>query len=226
MSARKEMVGSATLLNIDCIEYMRSLPDGAFDLAIVDPPYGLGTKLTRGGGQHLKFKNHKEIENWDVAPSLEYFDELRRVSKNQIIWGGNYFDLPPCRGFIIWDKQQSVPNFSACEFAWNSIDGVSKIFRYRQAGCFGETKIHPTQKPVDLYEWLLSNYSKAGHRILDTHGGSMSSVIAALKLGIEIVCCELDETYFDAAVARVRESQWQVDMFAEMVRQPEQVAII
>lgn len=193
---------SVELLNIDCMDYMKTLPDEAFDLAIVDPPYGLGTKLTRGGGQHLKFKNHKEIEDWDVLPTDEYFSELRRVSKNQIIWGGNYFNLPPCRGFVIWDKIQSVPNFSACEFAWNSIDCVSKMFRYRQAGCFGETKIHPTQKPVDLYKYLLSTFAVPGQKILDTHLGSGSSAIAAHYFMCDFVGCEIDETYFNAAKAR------------------------
>lgn len=204
------------LLNIDCMEYMRSVPDKYFDLAIVDPPYGLGTKLTRGGGSHLKFKNHKEIENWDVAPSQDYFDELRRVSKNQIIWGGNYFNLPPCRGFIVWDKKQSVPNFSACEFAWSSIDTVSKLFSYRQAGCFGEVKIHPTQKPVDLYSFLLNLFAGTGDRILDTHLGSGSSAIAAHYFGAEFVGCELDKDYYDAACKRFRAGTSQVDLFSEI----------
>lgn len=201
------------LLNIDCMEYMAGLPDKSFDLAIVDPPYGLGTKLTRGGGSHLKFKNHKEIENWDVAPAPEYFDELRRVSKNQIIWGGNYFDLPPCRGFIIWDKKQSVPNFSACEFAWSSIDGVSKLFSYRQAGFFGETKIHPTQKPVDLYSFLLNTFAGTSDRILDTHLGSGSSAIAAHYFGVDFVGCELDTDYYQAALKRFEMATAQTTLF-------------
>jgi site-specific DNA-methyltransferase (adenine-specific) len=209
-----QQIGEALILNADCMEVMRHLRDGEFELSCVDPPYGLGEKLTRGGGQHLKFKNHKEIENWDIAPTQAYFDELRRVSKNQIIWGGNYFDLPPCRGFVIWDKQQSVPNFSACEFAWNSIDGVSKIFRYRQAGCFGETKIHPTQKPVDLYLFLLDMYAKPGQRILDTHLGSGSSAIAANNLGFEFVGMELDADYYKAACQRIEQATAQIRMFA------------
>lgn len=186
----------------NCMAYMATLPDKAFDLAIVDPPYGLGTKLTRGGGQNMKFANHKEIEEWDVAPSSDYFDELRRVSRDQIIWGGNYFPLPPCRGFVIWDKLQTVPNFSACEFAWNSIDSVSKIFRYRQSGCFGEVKIHPTQKPVDLYKFLLHHYAKPSYRILDTHLGSGSSAIAAHYFGCDFVGIELNLRYYNAACER------------------------
>jgi len=207
---------SIELIHGDCMDYMRSLPDNAFELAIVDPPYGLGAKLTRGGGSHLKFKNHAEIEKWDVAPPPEYFSELFRVSKNQIIWGGNYFDLPPCRGFVIWDKQQSVPNFSACEFAWNSIDTVSKIFRYRQAGCFGEKKIHPTQKPVLLYAFLIDAFAVPGDRILDTHLGSGSSAIAAHYSGHDFVGIELDEDYFNAASNRFEENTRQVDIFSEV----------
>jgi site-specific DNA-methyltransferase (adenine-specific) len=193
---------------------MATLEDNAFDLAIVDPPFGLGKKLTRGGGSHLKFKNHKEIEKWDVKPDAEYFKELTRVSQNQIIWGGNYFDLPPCRGFLIWDKLQSVPNFSACEFAWSSIDSVSRMFRYRQAGFFGEVKIHPTQKPVDLYKWILHLYAKEGQRVLDTHLGSGSSAIAAHYFGVDFVGCELDEDYYDAACKRFEKETRQIDMFS------------
>lgn len=191
---------------------MGRYPDGFFDLAIVDPPYGLGKKLTRGGGQHLKFKNHKEIEKWDIAPSEDYFSELFRVSVNQIIWGGNYFPLPPCRGFLIWDKQQSVPNFSACEFAWTSIDSVSRMFRYRQAGCFGEHKIHPTQKPVDLYKWILNKYAKPGDKILDTHMGSQSSRIAAFNMGFDYWGWELDPDYFAAGNKRFKEQTMQIQL--------------
>ena len=204
------------LLNIDCMDYMKDQPDKAFDLAIVDPPYGLGEKLTRGGGEHLKFKNHKEINDWDVVPSKKYFSELKRVSKNRIIWGGNYFDLPPCRGFLIWDKKQSVPNFSACEFAWSSVDSVSKIFRYRQSGFIGEVKIHPTQKPIKLYQWILANYAKEGDRILDTHLGSGSSAIAAHYGGFYFVGMELDKDYYDAACKRFDQETAQKDMFSEV----------
>lgn len=205
--------GEITLLNCDCMEYMGGIEENAFDLAVVDPPYGLGKKLTRGGGDHIKFKNHKEIENWDVAPSQDYLDELNRVSCNRVIWGGNYFNLGPCRGFLIWDKLQSVPNFSACEFAWNSIDTVSKIFKYRQAGCFGEKKIHPTQKPVDLYSWIYRLFTKDGDSIIDTHLGSGSSAIAAHYAGLEFVGMELDKDYYNAAVERFKRETRQIDMF-------------
>jgi site-specific DNA-methyltransferase (adenine-specific) len=145
----------------------------------------------------LKFKNDKSIIGWDVVPSSEYFSELFRVSKNQIIWGGNYFNLPPYRCPIIWDKLQPVPNFSAIELAWSSFDQPSKIFKQRQAGFISEKKIHPTQKPTKLYKWLLSNYAKPGDRILDTHLGSGSSRIAAYDMGFEFWGYEIDKAYFD-----------------------------
>lgn len=201
------------LHNQDCLEAMKEIPDNKYDLAIVDPPYGLGDKLTKGGGNHLKFKNFKEIENWDVVPSIQYFTELFRISKNQLIWGGNYFDLAPTRGFAIWDKQQSVPNFSATEFCWSSIDCPSKIFRYRQAGFMGEQKIHPTQKPVSLYEWLLINYAKEGDKILDTHGGSMSIAIACYNLKFDLDLYEIDKDYFEAGVKRLEQHKKQLKLF-------------
>ncbi len=191
----------------DNMDLMARYPDNHFDLAIVDPPYGLGKKLTTGGGSHLKFKNHKEIENWDVVPSQKYFDELFRISKNQLIWGGNYFNLPPTRGFAIWNKMQSVPNFSACEFCWSSIDTVSKLYSYRQAGFIGEKKIHPVQKPVKLYEWLLDNYAKEGDKILDTHLGSGSIAIACHNRGFDLIACELDTEYYQAAMKRLEQHQ-------------------
>lgn len=205
---------TSVVYNMDCMELMRQYPDKHFDLAVVDPPYGLGEKLTNGGGSHLKFKNHKEIEKWDVAPNAEYFKELFRVSRDQIIWGGNYFNLGPCRGFLIWDKMQSVPNFSACEFAWSSIDGVSKMFKYRQAGCFGETKIHPTQKPVALYQWIYNKLLSAGGKVLDTHLGSGSNRIAADKAGnIDFTASELDTEYFLAQEKRWKDYKSQLTLF-------------
>jgi len=201
------------ITNEDNMVLMARYEDNYFDLAIVDPPYGLGKKLTSGGGSHLKFKNHKEIENWDVVPSPEYFKELFRVSKNQLIWGGNYFNLPPTRGFSIWDKQQSVPNFSACEFCWSSIDTPSKIFRYRQAGFMGEKKIHPTQKPRKLYEWLLYTYAKEGDKILDTHLGSGSIAIACHNRKFDLTACELDKDYYEAAIKRIDQHKRQLTMF-------------
>ncbi len=209
--------GKATLIHGDCMEYMSTLQDKAFDLAVVDPPYGIGA----GGKQFINSGNkfNKEIyrnNDWDQqTPGQKYFDELKRISSNQIIWGGNYFIsfLESTRGFIVWDKM--VPeNFSyaMCEFAWTSFDKNSKIFVDQNKKDI-INRIHPTQKPVKLYEWILTNYAKPGQRILDTHGGSMSSVIAALNLGFEIVCIEKDEEYFNAAADRVIKSQQQQRMF-------------
>ncbi|HMX02990.1 MAG TPA: hypothetical protein PJ995_21820 [Cyclobacteriaceae bacterium] len=206
---------TSIVTNEDCMELMRRYPDKHFALAVVDPPYGLGEKLTNGGGNHLKFKNHKEIQKWDIVPSEEYFKELFRVSRDQVIWGGNYFNLGPCRLFLIWDKMQSVPNFSACEFAWSSIDGVSKMFKYRQAGCFGETKIHPTQKPIALYQWIYNKLLPAGGKVLDTHLGSGSNRIAADKAGnIDFTACELDTEYFIAQEKRWKDYKSQLSLFA------------
>ena len=150
--------------NIDCMQYMATVPDGHFDIAIVDPPYGLSPKSTQGSGK-LKGRclNRGNIQQWDVAPSEEYFRELRRVSKHQIIWGGNYFSLPPTRCFVCWDKQQPWENFSQCEFAWTSYDMPAKIFRFDNRT---KDKIHPTQKPIELYAYLLSTFGMGGVKSL------------------------------------------------------------
>lgn len=188
---------------MDCMEFMKNYPDNHFELAIVDPPYGLPDRSKNGAG---KLKNRAiqgmYQKGWDIKPDEKYFNEILRVSKNQIIWGGNYFNLPPTRGFIIWDKLQPWANFAACEFAWNSIDGVAKIFRFdnRVSG-----KIHPTQKPVKLYQWLLKNYAKEGDKILDTHLGSGSSRIAAYEMNFDFYATELDKDYFEAAEERYQE---------------------
>jgi site-specific DNA-methyltransferase (adenine-specific) len=193
----------SNVYNIDCMEYMRTLPDKAFSLAIVDPPYGLDRKSTQGSGKLKKrVLNTADIaKRWDVAPSKEYFDELRRVSENQIIWGGNYFDLPPCRCFVCWDKMQPWPNFSQAEFAWTSFDKPAKVFRHTSRI---KGKWHPTSKPVELYAFLLRTFAKEGYRILDTHMGSQSSRIAAYKLGFDYVGCEIDKEYFDEGCEEFR----------------------
>jgi len=157
--------------NCDNMEFMAKFPDGYFDLAIVDPPYGLKISSNPIRQQHQK-------KSWDNAiPNKEYFKELFRISKNQIIWGGNYFDLPPSQGFIIWDKVQPE-NFSLamCEYAWSSIQSPAKI--WKKSVLSEQEKIHPTQKPIKLYEWILAKYAKEGDKILDTHVGSGSSRIA------------------------------------------------
>ena len=176
-------------LNVDCMEYMQALPDKAFDLAIVDPPYGISIH----DSGRLKKYNATETRWDDATPGDVYFSELKRCSKNQIIWGGNYYDLPPCRGFVIWDKKQPEDiSFASCEFAWTSFDTSARTFYYSPLQEKGQ-RIHPTQKPVALYEWLLMKYAKEGWRILDTHLGSG---IAAYNLGFEFVGCEIEPTYF------------------------------
>ena len=212
------------LLNMDCMDYMAGLPAKAFDLAIVDPPYGIGAGKFQGF-ESVKRKNgttgntsrrlHTQ-KDWDESiPGDDYFAELMRVSVAQIIWGGNYFDLPPTRGVICWDKLQAFPNFSAWEMAWTSTDMPAKIFRMDNKGFMNPDgpSIHPTQKPVALYEWLLTNYAKPGQRILDTHLGSGSSAIAAHNLGFDFVGTELDADYYAGAVKRLDAHKAQASLF-------------
>lgn len=212
--------------NIDCMEYMKTLPDKHFELAIVDPPYGIGfgefnrtNKDTLGNRYKAnKYKNGK----WDDAiPDDDYFKELKRVSKNQIVWGGNYFPYlwkNGCKGFIFWYKGNPVPNFSDGELAWTSFNKVARQFDYRYYGNLegdssASEKIHPTQKPVALYEWLLTNYAKPGDKILDTHLGSGSSRIACYNLGFDFVGCEIDEDYFKAQEERFKAHTAQQSLF-------------
>ena len=175
------------------------MPDNYFDLAIVDPPYGIGDKFKGGKTGKMNF-NEIVNKDWDKVPSDEYFNELQRVSKNQIIWGGNYFNLPPTRCFIVWDKMISEDfSLAMAELAWTSFDKLAKIYKLQVPK---NGKIHPTQKPIKLYEWLLTNYAKKGQRVFDSHLGSASSAIAAHYFGVDFVGCELDKDYFDAAKAR------------------------
>lgn len=187
---------------MDCMEYMKSISDKFFDLAIVDPPYGLDKKSTHGRGK-LKNRclNSGNIQRCDTRPSKEYFEELFRVSKNQIIWGGNYFNLPPTRCIICWDKMQPWPNFSQIEIAWTSFNSPAKIFKYDNRT---DDKIHPTQKPISLYAWILKNYAKSGNKIFDSHLGSGSNRIAAYKLGFDFYATEIDKDYFEAQENRFR----------------------
>lgn len=214
------------LLNMDCMEYMRGLPDNAFDLAIVDPPYGIGEsgKTNHSRGKLATAKNYKAFAGDDLeAPGPEYFAELQRVSKNQIVWGANHFmdriNLgSPC--WVVWDKDNGANDFADCELAWTSFKTAVRRFRFRWAGMLQgdakrkETRIHPTQKPVKLYQWLLDNYAKPGQRILDTHLGSASSAIAAHYFGCDFVGIELDADYYAAAKERFERETAQVDMFA------------
>jgi len=194
------------ITNEDNMELMARYPDGYFDLAIVDPPYGILNKTKRGGDH--KF-NMAEYSLWDNKPDISYFNELFRVSKNQIIWGGNYFGHLWARseynkGFILWDKNQpeQLNNFAMAELAWSSLDKPSKIFRYSVR--LNRNKIHPTQKPVALYEWLLKMYAQKGDRILDTHLGSGTLGIACFNYGAELTACEIDKPYFKKALSNIK----------------------
>jgi len=203
------------LLNIDCMEYMATLSDNAFDLTIVDPPYGIGMS---GGNVGYKGFNNFERKNWDASiPEEKYFNELRRISKNQIIWGGNYFPyIWPTRGYIVWDKGAGFKNrtFAESELAFSSFDRNAKTFTFDPLarGSY-KGKIHPTQKPVQLYEWILTNYAEKNMKILDTHLGSGSSAIAAHYFGVDFVGCELDTDYFNTAKKRFEESTKQTTLF-------------
>jgi len=194
--------------NLDCLPAMREMADNQFDLAIVDPPYQIADNPSRHGGTSAgKLKNRvlnraaKKFKAWDNKPTDEYFDELFRVSKNQIICGGNYFNLPISRGFVVWDKKQPFPNFSRCEYLWLSFQVPSKIFEFdnRTGG-----KIHPTQKPIELYKWLLNTYAKEGNTILDTHVGSGSSRIACWEMGYDFTGFEIDKDYWLAQENRFK----------------------
>jgi site-specific DNA-methyltransferase (adenine-specific) len=195
--------------NIDCMEFMAEKPDKFYDLAIVDPDYGLNDLLTIGGTWSAKYKNHEG--RLGGKPNKKYFDELFRISINQIIWGGNYFALPKNRCFIIWDKIARMPSLSDCEYAWSSFDENAKIFSHVRN--VPEKRIHITQKPVKLYRWLLQNYAKPGQKIFDSHGGSMSSAIACDMEGLDLDICEIDKDYFDAAVKRFKEYKRQLKLF-------------
>jgi site-specific DNA-methyltransferase (adenine-specific) len=237
--------------NEDNMLGMARYPDGFFDLAIVDPPYGINApnmkmgsnptrkdkgsgpaistaerlrkgRLSSGGGK-LKNRNLQNMStSWDeTPPTAEYFAELRRVSKNQIIWGGNYFALPPTREIVCWDKCQPWENFSQWEMAWTSFDGPAAMFRYSNTGgANAEKKIHPTQKPVALYKWLLANYAKPGDKILDTHLGSGSSRIAAWDMGFDFYAWELDKDYFDAQEKRFRDHVSRPALFSPAEQYP------
>ena len=196
---------------MDCIEFMQSVPEKFYDLAIVDPPYGLGESVVNSGGRFKKY--HNKNGNWDLnTPDEIYFNELFRISKNQIIWGGNYFPLPVNKCFVIWDKlQPEGVSFAMAEYAWISFNQVSKIFKHRTQG--QENRFHPTQKPIKLYEWLLINYAKEGDKILDTHGGSQSSRIACFNLGFELDIIELDKDYFEAGNKRFDQHKKQLTLF-------------
>ena len=223
------------LLHADCMEYMRGLPDKAFDLAIVDPPYGIsaaddarfGVKTKKAGSVRTAYVR----KAWDSAtPPAEYFDELRRVSRDQIVWGGNYFGL--IGGMLFWHKNQTEYSSSSGELAYLSMaTGVHYVDilwhgAYQQDMRNKEQRIHPTQKPVALYRWLLQNYAKPGQRILDTHGGSMSIAIACDIEGFDLTVCEIDKDYFEAGKKRLEQHQAQPRLFeAPAAKMPEQLTL-
>ena len=210
--------------NMDCMEIMKTLPDKAFELAIVDPPYGINMDGGKIGGDNKGRATDYIKKTWDKkAPEDEYFVELLRVSKNQIVFGANHFisHIPfdsPC--WVVWDKD-NTGNFADCELAWTSFKSAVRKYEFRWNGMLQgnmankETRIHPTQKPVALYEWLLTHYAKQGDKILDTHLGSGSSRIAAYNLGFDFVGCEIDPDYFKAQEERFAAHTAQQSLFVD-----------
>lgn len=223
--------------NQDCMEGMKEFPDNYFDLAITDPPYGGGGEpdvneafngalVGRFGGRfesyfgkdkrgHFGGGHNKKYGygHWDVAPDKEYFEELFRVSKNQIIWGGNYFELPPTRCFLIWRKLTISENFSMAmaEYAWTSFNSNAKVF---EAAPQDKERFHPTQKPVALYEWIINMFAKPGDIILDTHAGSASSLVACHNTGHRFVGFEINKTYYEKAKKRLDNAMQQMNIFS------------
>jgi site-specific DNA-methyltransferase (adenine-specific) len=213
------------VFNEDCMEVMARYPDKYFDLAVVDPPYGIGED---GGSNHSRSKIAKSKiytpKNWDKEPPNKmYFDELIRVSKNQIIWGANHFisRIPfDSSCWLVWDKENGENDFADCELAWTSFKKAVRRYKFRWAGMLQgnmkekEIRLHPTQKPVALYDWIFKNYASPNDKILDTHLGSGSSRIAAHKAKLDFVGCELDKEYFDAQEKRFKDfsSQLRFDL--------------
>lgn len=195
--------------NMDCVEFMKQLPDKYFSLCIADPPYSHDNSdaFIKGGRFHKgRFNRYRQvdgkpidIDEWDKTPSDEFFEELFRVSKNQIIWGANYFDgMPATRCFLVWKKQ--IPeqfSMAMCEYAWTSFQGNAKVVEFSQLSKVGDKRFHPTQKPIELYAWILRNFAKDGDLIFDPMAGSFSSRIACWKLGFDYVGCEIEKIYFD-----------------------------
>jgi site-specific DNA-methyltransferase (adenine-specific) len=206
------------ITNEDNMELMARYEDKYFDLAIVDPPYGIGVdgnKEQRWADGSLKRKAHK-LKGWDSdIPSEQYFKELFRVSKNQIIWGGNYFTeyLKPTKAWVFWYKAQQGLTMSDGELAWTSLKKVTRMYTLHRTYLWQEKPQHPTQKPVKLYEWLLMNYAKEGDKILDTHLGSGSIAIACHNLGYDLTACELDKDYYNAAIKRIEQHKAQQRLF-------------
>ncbi|NCV60759.1 MAG: site-specific DNA-methyltransferase [Betaproteobacteria bacterium] len=227
MGEWKIVIGKATIYNMDCMELLKATPDKFYDLAIVDPPYGIGENGDRNKsrGKLAKSQNYKAFAGNDLdAPDIDYFNELVRVSKNQIIWGANHFadrllcPKSPC--WIVWDKVNGETDFADSELAYTSFKTAVRNFRFQWQGMLQgdmknkEQRIHPTQKPVKLYEWLLTNYAKPNDKILDTHLGSGSHAIACNNLGFELTACELDKDYYEASIKRIKQATAQERLFA------------
>lgn len=203
----------STVYLMDCIEGMKQFPDKIFDLAVVDPPYGIGAS-SKNFAIRGKHKEYHRTEDWDKAiPPAEYWEQLFRVSKNQIVWGGNYFTdyLPPSMGWIYWDKMNGEFSLADGELAWTSFDRALKSYKKNVASI--KDRIHPTQKPIPLYDWILNKYAKEGDLILDTHLGSGSSRIAANKAGLDFVGFEIDREYFDNGNKRFKNFVSQTVLF-------------
>jgi len=202
-----------TITNEDNMQLMARYPDNHFDLAIVDPPYGVITEQIG----FTTMKNTREASKWDTKPKNEYFTELERVSKTQIIWGFQYFmnELKPTKSVIIWDKMNGANFMNDCELAWSNCKGNNKLWKHAYIGRYhpDPIRIHPTQKPNKLYEWLLDTYAKEGDKILDTHLGSGSIAIACHNRKFNLTACELDKEYFDASIKRFKQQTAQQTMF-------------
>lgn len=226
MKEQEKQTESRSTINLhlgDCLEAMREMPDNAFELAITDVPYGINMMDSDNAsrGKLAKAKNYKKI-NDSESPSIEYFEQLRRVSENQIIWGANHFisKIPlDSSCWIVWDKDNGNNDFADCELAWTSFSSAVRKFKFTWNGMIQqdmknkEARIHSCQKPVKLYEWLLTNYAKEGDKILDTHGGSMSIALACGNLGFDLDCYELDPDYFHAAHKRIESHFSQLNAF-------------
>jgi site-specific DNA-methyltransferase (adenine-specific) len=203
------------ITNEDNMELMARYPDNYFDLAIVDPPYGLGNRLSDGGGK-LKDTPMASLyrdKDWDILPTSEYWKELFRVSKNQVVFGANYFleYLPNTRGFVCWDKNQAMPTLSACELVWTSFDKPAKIMKKSSTDL---ERFHPTQKPIYVYKYMFEYCkTKQGDKILDTHLGSGSIAIACHDYGFDLTACELDKEYFNKAMERIKNHTNQLKLF-------------
>lgn len=219
----KNLIGGAitdkiSIYNCDNMELMKQTPDNYYSLALVDPPYGIGATKKMGVNKKKGYNPKPWIGGqWDDSiPTDEYFKELFRVSKNQIIWGGNYFNLPPSRCFFIWDKKQRIDQ-ADCEMAWASFDKSARIYEFwnsKLIGFMNPNRFHPTEKPVDLYKWLLQNNAKPNDKILDTHLGSGSIAIACHDFGFELTACELDKDYYKASIERIKKHCSQGSLFA------------